>query len=267
MTESPIIFIWCHLRSISTAFERAFIQRNDFIAIHEPYSEPFYVGPERLTRRYPEHYGATRQHVRKTYGEATAEIIDLADQNREKSIFCKDMALYIMRRDAQQQIENPTMLDLEFLKRCKHTFLVRNPEKSMPSLYRCYKDIEYDTSFNAQEAGFVELRILYNFITKLNNGSPPPLIDADDLVEDPNTMMTKYCAQVGIPFKSEMMEWKAEKVETFEKWREYHMDAEHSTRIKTIVRDQNEALPNSVYEAIRENMPIYNELRRYRIRL
>ena len=265
MGDSQIIFLWCHLRSISTAFERAFIQRNDFFPIHEPYSEAFYVGPERLTKRYPENYGDEQKHAKITYAQTTAQIIATAEKHKGQRIFCKDMALYIIRPDPEKHPENPTILDLNFLKRCAHTFLLRSPEKSIPSLYRCYKDVEHNLDFNDQEAGFVELRILYNFLTKLNEKHQVPLVDSADLVRNPLDTMKKYCEIIGISFEPGMMAWKAEKVEAFEKWREYHKDAENSTGISEIARDNNEKFPDSVYEAIRKNMGIYNELRQYKI--
>ena len=48
MEPTKIVFLWSHVRSISTAFERAFIQREDYITFHEPFGEPCYFGPERI---------------------------------------------------------------------------------------------------------------------------------------------------------------------------------------------------------------------------
>jgi hypothetical protein len=32
-------------RSISTAFERVFVERDDFEVLHEPFSDAYYYGP------------------------------------------------------------------------------------------------------------------------------------------------------------------------------------------------------------------------------
>ena len=47
----PVV-LWSHPRSVSTAFERAFIQRDDVQCFHEPFGEPFYYGPNRMSNRY-----------------------------------------------------------------------------------------------------------------------------------------------------------------------------------------------------------------------
>jgi hypothetical protein len=36
------------------------------------------------------------------------------------------------------------------------------------------------------------------------------LVDADDLVREPEKILRKYCEMVGVEFKKEMLEWKAE---------------------------------------------------------
>jgi hypothetical protein len=39
----PIIALWTHPRSISTAFERVMMERKDFKILHEPFSYLYYV--------------------------------------------------------------------------------------------------------------------------------------------------------------------------------------------------------------------------------
>jgi hypothetical protein len=50
-TPTPVI-LWCHPRSVSSAFERAFMQRKDTRSYHEPLSMPFYFGKDRPCHRY-----------------------------------------------------------------------------------------------------------------------------------------------------------------------------------------------------------------------
>ena len=43
------------------------------------------------------------------------------------------------------------------------------------------------------------------------------MVDADDLVREPEKVLRKYCEMVGCKFKKEMLEWKAaEKVECWD---------------------------------------------------
>ena len=66
------VILWSHPRSVSTAFERAFINRKDDVqckspgleigtmnltllaGFHEPFGEPFYYSDERMSARYTE---------------------------------------------------------------------------------------------------------------------------------------------------------------------------------------------------------------------
>lgn len=54
MSSPTPIIVWCHPRSVSSAFERAFMQRPDTRSYHEPLSMPFYYGENRPCHRYDE---------------------------------------------------------------------------------------------------------------------------------------------------------------------------------------------------------------------
>jgi aerobic carbon-monoxide dehydrogenase large subunit len=49
--EKPIV-LWAVPRSVSTAFERVFIERGDMVVLHEPFSLSYYYSPERCEDRY-----------------------------------------------------------------------------------------------------------------------------------------------------------------------------------------------------------------------
>ena len=62
--------------------------------------------------------------------------------------------------------------------------------------------------FNELEVGFPEQRALYDLLSALN-GAPPPVIDSDDLLENPDAMVRKFCAAVDIPFMPHALSWDA----------------------------------------------------------
>jgi hypothetical protein len=49
--DKPVA-LWAVPRSISTAFERVFVERDDFEVLHEPFSDAYYYGPDRLSDRF-----------------------------------------------------------------------------------------------------------------------------------------------------------------------------------------------------------------------
>lgn len=143
-----------------------------------------------------------------------------AAEDPSKRIFVKDMSQYIVKPDAHKG-QNPTVFSDEELKGLEHSFLIRTPEKSVPSYYRCCsgeqaKETGFDT-YNPNEAGYVESVTLYKYLKHL--GLNPIIIDSGDLVNTPKMIMKAYCEHIGLSYRDDMIEWKAEKVESFDKWK------------------------------------------------
>lgn len=143
-----------------------------------------------------------------------------AAEDPSKRIFVKDMSQYIVKPDAHKG-QNPTVFSDEELKGLEHSFLIRTPEKSVPSYYRCCsgeqaKETGFDT-YDPNEAGYVESVTLYKYLKHL--GLNPIIIDSGDLVNTPKMIMKAYCEHIGLSYRDDMIEWKAEKVESFDKWK------------------------------------------------
>ena len=93
-------------------------------------------------------------------------------------LFSKDMA-YAVENNFEK-------LSCKSLSKFQHTFLIRNPRKSIPSLYKAStnKQLTGWDYFDPVEAGFRQLYELYHYVQKMFNVNPV-VIDADDLLEDP----------------------------------------------------------------------------------
>jgi hypothetical protein len=52
MADLKPIALWAVPRSLSTAFERVFVERDDLEVLHEPFSASYYYSEERLSDRY-----------------------------------------------------------------------------------------------------------------------------------------------------------------------------------------------------------------------
>lgn len=256
----PIV-LWCVPRSVSTAFERAFQQREDMVTMHEPYGDSFYFGPERLSDRYSAEYCEAHESNQVTFEKVSTEI---TSGIRGKRIFSKDMAYYIVRKDVAAHPENPTVVPLDVLRDMKHTFLIRSPKKSIPSYYRLCQGKEAEATgfkyFDPLEAGFKEIEILYNFV-KHNIDPDTILIDADDLTEQPEKVIQAFCENVGIKFDKRMLQWEPSQVESFKKWQGFHNDCQQSTGFgQNVAKKKEIELPSIVEESIVENIPIYEAL-------
>ena len=154
---------------------------------------------------------------------------------------------------------NPTVVPREVLERFHFTFLIRHPRYAIPSYYRCcIPPLVERTGFSPfmpEEAGYVELRRLFDYAKETGLVGPAVcgrdnsaiesnlesaeicVIDADDLLDDPESIMRQYCQSIGLDFNESMLKWDSEEShefakEQFEKWDGFHDDAINSTDLK-----------------------------------
>ena len=78
--------------------------------------------------------------------------------------------------------------------------MIRDPAKTITSMYKHWPD------FDEAELGFAEQRELFDKLSD-HLGAPPPLIDSDDLLEDPHNIIERWCDAIGIPFIESALSW------------------------------------------------------------
>jgi hypothetical protein len=205
-----IIAFWVHPRSISTAFERVFIERGDFKVLHEPFSALYYV--------YEKRVDCPGQHIDPDAPMSYPDIKKWILAEAEKTpVFFKDMCYHPF---------DHIIKDPDFLKRMTNTFLIREPEKTILSHYVMNPNV------TSEEIGY---ELEFNLFEKVREitGTAPVLIDADDLENDPAGVTQAYCQAVGIPFIAEALSWEAGKhIKDWDSWEEWHVDATHSSGIQ-----------------------------------
>ncbi|KAF7897476.1 hypothetical protein EAF00_005704 [Botryotinia globosa] len=172
---------------------------------------------------------------------------------------------------------NPTVVPAEILKQFHFTFLIRHPRSSIPSYFRCtippLDKVTGFYNFMPEEAGYDELRRVFDFLRSNNQVGPHiartpesgaenlkdeevsiTVIDADDLLDNPEGIIKAYCQEVGLEYNANMLIWATEghhkkAREAFEKWRGFHDDAinssslkarEHKKKPKTVTQENEE---------------------------
>lgn len=259
---------------------------------HEPLGEPFYYGPERMSPRFtaenrPEDF---QKYKDLTFKKMWDEIVAPNTEGKPRT-FVKDMAQYIIPpvTSASTTPElpdkandgNPTVIPTEALLSpdVEHAFLIRTPEKAVPSYYRlCVPPKSEVTGFDyfePEEVGVRESKMLYDWFVE--KGKKPIIVDAATLLSDPAPTMERFCNSCGIDFTSEMCSWEGgAQQEHFKKWVGFHDDAEKSNGIakpagseeEIKAREEKKAkeveqMPQIVKDAIRNNMAEYEYLRAY----
>ena len=195
------VILWSAPRCVSTAFERSIETLKNCQVLHEPFSSPYYFGPERQSSQF----ASTPIDAKATY-DGAADILQAHYPGKEL-VFAKDLAYYTDGKLFRRGLDRFT-----------HTFIIRRPERAVYSLFKmAEKDGDEWGEFDPKEAGFREIHNLYTFV-KEKLGYTPVVVDADDLLADPEGMMKAHCSAVGIPYEENMTKW--EPRPNFSDWRE-----------------------------------------------
>ncbi|KAL6720442.1 hypothetical protein ACLMJK_002364 [Lecanora helva] len=170
----------------------------------------------------------------------------------------------------KEEHRNPTVMPNEILGRYHFVFLIRHPRYSVPSWYRCtvppMDRVTDFYDFMPSEAGYQELRRIFDYLrstgqigpgiankksaVKETNGHVMTngildsakevevcVVDADDLLDNPEGIVKAFCESVRIDFCKDMLNWPSDEdyqqaVKAFEKWPGFHDDAIESRGLK-----------------------------------
>ena len=175
--------LWCHPRSVSTAFERIMRERGDLQVPHEPFMYHYYLtAKERL---FPD-FSPEPDHPT-TYEGIRAMICAIAQNG---PVFFKDMAYYV---------EDVLARDPDFAAQMSHTFLVRDPVEAALSYAK------RDPDFTRTELGHEAQHRLYQSLTA--QGQQPLVLTADQLRNDPHATLSRYWVHAGLEYLEHAFTW------------------------------------------------------------
>ncbi len=232
MANPKPIALWAVPRSLSTAFERVFVERDDLEVLHEPFSSSYYYGEDRLSDRYLD----AEPKPQHNYQNVLSEVL----KPRQKRVFLKDMAY-----------QAKGVLGPEFISNFVNTFIIRDPKYVLTSLYKMWPD------FTLEETGYEELYWAYRYAAEA--GEDPVVVDAMTFSENPVGILSVYCERLGIPFRANSLSWEPGEVEEWKDWEEWHEAAQQSTGIKRAER-RDPTLPKALQEAYEHCLPYYYTL-------
>ncbi|KAF7084191.1 hypothetical protein CFC21_087868 [Triticum aestivum] len=225
--EPAVIHAWSAPRSLSTSLMYSFSERDDMDVLDEPLYANFLrvTGVDRPYRQ---------ELLSKMDPDGNKVVKEVIFGPGEKAYrYCKHIA--------KQRLPNLTG---DLMKKGKHFILIRNPMNILPSF-----DKVVPPSF--LELGVAELVAIYSELCEL--GSPPPVIDADDLRRDPEAVLSGLCEDLDGKlaqgnFDGIWAPWWYESVHTstgFSKSRRYPM-----------------TFPFAFYDLLEQSLPFYNMLKR-----
>lgn len=186
---NPIVILWAHPRSMSTALERVMRERGDFECLHEPFLRYYYL--EREKKELP-HFDTKGGHP-VSYADTRNMILTRAE---ETPVFAKDMSYYVI----------PELLeDVEFCRHVRHCFLIRNPLRSIMSYYKLDHTVSNDEI--GLEAQWQHLRGLEKM--GIDNSV---VIEAEAVQTDTAGTMRLFWETLGLEFRAQALSWQTESV-------------------------------------------------------
>lgn len=240
----PIIALWTYPRTISTAFERVMMKRGDFDVFHEPFSYLYYVHEDTasIEQEYidPDHPT--------TYPAIKEMLLAAAEKH---PVFFKDMAAHCV---------DSLLGDRAFLTRLTHTFLIRDPAKTIASFFTMNPDV------TLAEIGCEQLLALFE-AARGGRPQPPVVVDADDLEENPAGIVAAFCQLLDMAFIPSSLHWEPQMPAKWKSWQTWHIDAANSTGIQKNVETFEVTVDNSAHlkSLYDYHLPFYRAMHRHRI--
>ncbi|MEU0555558.1 hypothetical protein [Dactylosporangium sp. NPDC006015] len=237
MTQS-LLALWSAPRSRSTVFFRMMLERDDLLAVHEPFCNIANDGRTEAGDR-----------VARTPDELMDALLDLS---AGATVFFKDTT--DCRYDEVFARE-------DFLKGTRHAFLLRDPREIIPS----YAAIRPEMALH--EVGVEYLHRIHQ--TVLDAGGEPIVIDSDDLVDRPGATVRAYCDAVGLPFSEDVLQWLPGERPEWRQSARWHTDVSESSTVRRTERAyartvETDPLLRRYYE---HHLPFYEQLFHRRIRI
>jgi hypothetical protein len=240
------IAMWSGPRNISTAMMRSWGNRKDTIVLDEPFYA-FYL--EATAKQHPD-AGEIIAHGETDWRRAVAKCLQggrgLSVPTGYEIIYQKQMTHHLLPQ-----------VDRDWLGKVTNCFLIRDPAEVICSY------IKKNDDPTLEDLGFVQQLEIFDWVRE-HAGAIPPVIDARDVLQNPERMLRSLCQAVGVRFDEAMLSWPPGLRETDGIWaKHWYGEVANSTSFQPY-RPKNAQVPErlrSVYERCRE---CYEELAQFR---
>ncbi|MCY4081096.1 MAG: hypothetical protein OXF54_12700 [Caldilineaceae bacterium] len=237
------IAMWCAPRTISTALMRAWENRPDTTVI----DEPFYA-----------HY----LQVTGIDHPASDEII--AGYENDWRVVARTLTvdplpggatIWYQKHMAHHMLDH---IELNWLDKLTNCFLIRSPVEVITSY------IKVRSQPTLLDLGFPQLLRLFDTVRR-NTGSIPPVIDSQDVLEDPRGTLMLLCEAVAVPFSEKMLSWPPGRRDSDGLWAPYWYAAVEKSTGFAPYRPKSEQPPPQLQDLLAQAQSAYQELYRFRL--
>ncbi len=184
MIQPIRIAMWSGPRNISTAMMRAWGHRADSFVIDEPFYAYYLKATGKNHPSADEVIASGETDWRKVIAQLTGAI-----PNGKRIFFQKQMTHHLLPE-----------VDREWLGLVTNCFLIRDPREVIASYIKKREDPALP------DLGFMQQAEIFDFVrTRMN--SIPPVVDAKDVLKNPERMLRLLCDAVSVEFSESMLSW------------------------------------------------------------
>jgi len=236
------IAMWSGPRNISTAMMRAWGNRRDTVVI----DEPFYAYYLRTTgKNHPgadEVIAAGEIDWRRIVAHLTGPI-----PNGRQIFLQKQMTHHFLPE-----------INREWLGAVTNCFLIRDPREVIASYVKKREEP------SLEDLGFMQQVEIFNFVRNRLN-SIPPVVDAKDVLENPERTLRLLCDAVGVDFNKSMLAWPPGLRETDGIWaRHWYSEVAKTTSFRQY-RPTDQQVPERLREIYERCCDCYEKLYQHRL--
>jgi hypothetical protein len=149
-------------------------------------------------------------------------------------------------------------VDQEWIVELTNCFLIRDPRDVILSYIR------KNPNPALEDLGFAQQCEIFNFVSDRTQ-TTPPVVDARDVLQNPERTLRLLCDTIGVPFDRAMLSWPAGLRETDGVWAKHWYDAVARSISFEPYEPREGTLPGSLSEVYEQCRQCYEELYQYRL--
>jgi hypothetical protein len=236
------IAMWSGPRNISTAMMRAWENRSDTAVV----DEPFYAFYLKATGKKHPGFEEVIVHGESDWQKVVSHLLGPIPGGK-RIFFQKQMTHHV-----------PPVVGRDWLGSVVNCFLIRDPAEVINSY------IKKNDDPTLADLGFVQQAEIFDWVLE-QTGSVGPVVDARDILQDPERILSLLCRAVGIEFDRAMLCWPAGLRETDGIWaKHWYGEVARSTSFGPY-QPRNAAVPERFREVHQQAREIYDRLYKFRL--
>ena len=244
MTDKTIrIAMWSGPRNISTAMMRSFEARGDTFVTDEAFYSHY------LMKTGIDHPG--RNEIIAGHESDWKIVVEWLSGSVPGG-----KPIWYQKHMAHHMLPN---INMEWTNGFRNCFLIREPREVLLSYTKKRESIDL------KDTGFQRQVDLFDYISK-STGVMPAVVDAKDVLEHPESMLSQLCDYFGIEFTHEMLQWEPGLRETDGIWAKHWYDSVEGSTGFGEYRPKSDSVPPDLEPLLEQCRHFYSLLHNRRIR-